>query len=87
MKGKVKNPLSKLVLGIKRAKAKLKCQKTELSEKIDLGNGKELVLDGCDVYTDLTNGFSELEDCNIRIQEKEKQDEEKRGSHTISTNL
>jgi hypothetical protein len=85
MKGKVKNPLSKLVLGVKRAKAKLKCQKTELNERIDLGNGKELVLEGCDVYTDLTEGYSQVENCDIRIQRKETEGEGK-GSHKVSIN-
>lgn len=64
-----RNPLANLVRKVRKANYKLTCQKTVVEEKIDLGDGREMVL-SCDCYSNLQKKISALDNCNIKIKNK-----------------
>ena len=64
MKVKMKNPISKAVYSIKKAKAKLEAQKTDLEQEIQTASGERILMN-CTVWTNMAKGVSQLEDCTL----------------------
>lgn len=83
VKTRIKKP-KKVANTLKRAFAKMKYQQTKLdTERVMIDADTELELEGCNVYTDLVTGKSQLEDCHIKVIKKNRNPQQA-SSHTVS---